>query len=196
MNARACIRIVLDVNVLVSDIVSRAGGRTGTISQKLVDAVQMHSLGGFDLQLVLSVDMLNSLEAVLLRLGMPVHLAESATQALLMQMRHGPDALDPYLLLDQSELAFALRDREDAKVLATAFAARAQLLITDNLKDFETADCKKILTTRVRNAGGTERQLYCLVHTSPDGRRVIVAHPVDIVLRAAQGKSILFDDIA
>jgi len=66
-------------------------------------------------------------------------------------------------------------------VLATAFAARADLLITDNLSDFATDDCESWTTSVVRRSDGSNRNLSCQIHTRPDGRTLMVVHPVDFV---------------
>jgi predicted nucleic acid-binding protein len=189
------LRVLLDVNVLVSDILSRSAGRTGTTSQKLIGAMLEGVLGGHDVQLVLSVAMIDSFRDVLTRLGADHIAIDQAANALFDLVRNGPDALDPFLLLDRSDVVFPLRDREDAAVLATAFAASADLLVTDNLKDFETQDCEVIPTTLAKHSSGAVRQLSCQIHCAPDGHVVMVAHPLDVVTRAMTGKSILFEDL-
>jgi hypothetical protein len=194
VNATRPIRIVLDVNVLVSDVISRSLGRAGTTSQKLVDALLIGKIGDLPAQLVISLAMLDSFRGVLLRLGASSASTDAAANALLDLTRHGPDRLDPYLLLDDGHVAFSLRDREDAGVLAIAFAAHADLVVTDNLADFETKDCVVITTSRARHADGSERQLSCQVHRSPDGRNLVVAHPLDLVARITRESSVTFDD--
>lgn len=194
MNVPRPLRIVLDVNIFVSDIISRRLGRTGTTSQKLVDAMLAGKIGDRPAQLVISLAMLDSFKNALLRLRAPSATIEAAANALLDLTRNGPDRLDPYLLLDTGDAAFPMRDREDAGVLAIAFAADADLLVTDNLADFETKECVSIATSRARHSDGSERQLSCLVHRSPSGRDLIVVHPLDLVARMARGHSPTFDD--
>jgi hypothetical protein len=94
------LRIVLDVNIFVTDVLSRRLGRRGTTSQKLVDAMLAGEIGGRPAQLVISLAMLESFRGALLRLGAPSAAVDAATSALLDLTRNGPDALDPYLLLD------------------------------------------------------------------------------------------------
>jgi predicted nucleic acid-binding protein len=189
------LRIVLDVNIFVSDVISRRLGRTGTTSQKLVNAMLAGKIGDRPAQLVISLAMLESFRGALLRLRAPPATIEAASNALLDLTRNGPDRLDPYLLLDTGHAAFSTRDREDAGVLAVAFAADADLLITDNLADFETKDCVSIETSRARHANGSERQLSCQVHRSPTGRKLVVAHPLDLAARMTRGQAVTFDDL-
>lgn len=195
MSVARPLRIVLDVNIFVSDVISRRLGRTGTTSQKLVDAMLAGKIGERPAQLVISVAMLDSFKDALLRLRAPSASVEAAAEALLALTRNGPDRLDPYLLLDTGHAAFSMRDREDAAILAIAFAANADLLVTDILADFETKDCVSIKTSRARHADGSERQLSCQVHRSPSGRNLIVAHPLDVVARMARGRPVTFDDL-
>lgn len=138
--------------------------------------------------------MLDSFRGALLRLGATSAATDAAAKALLDLTRYGPYKLDPYLLLDDDHVAFSVRDREDAGVLAIAFAAHADLVVTDDLADFETKDCVAIATSRARHADGSERQLSCQVHRSPDGRNLVVAHPLDLVARITKDHSVTFDD--
>jgi predicted nucleic acid-binding protein len=190
------LRVLLDVNILISDVLSRAAGKQNTTSQKLVDAMLAGMLGDRPTQMILSIAMLETFQTVLIRLGADASVASEAAQALLDMTRHGPDALDPYLLLDSSNVPFALTDREDAAILATAFAAKADLLLTDNLGDFEHKGCTMVPTSLARHADGRTRQLSCQIHHSPDGHRLVVAHPLDILARATQGRALTFDEIA
>ena len=69
MTAARPLRIVLDVNIFVTDVLSRRLGRRGTTSQKLVDAMLAGEIGGRPAQLVISLAMLESFRGALLRLG-------------------------------------------------------------------------------------------------------------------------------
>jgi predicted nucleic acid-binding protein len=175
------VRLLLDINILVSDMLSRARGRRGTASQKLVDAVLAGKLGETAIQLVVSVPMLDRFQDVLLRLGAEATDAEAARLALIDLVRSGPDALDPYLLLDRSEASFPLADEEDAGVLATAFAARAHLLVTDNLGDFIAAGGAITNTSMARHSDGRTRQLTQQILRSPSDHRLTIMHPLDLL---------------
>ncbi len=187
MTPPRAIRVLLDINILVSDILSRARGRRGTISQKLVNAVLAGKLGETSIQLVISIAMLDRFQDVLLRLGAEADDAEAARLALIDLARSGPDALDPYLLLDRSDIPFALADEEDARVLATAFAARANLLVTDNLADFAGAGGDVTNTSTARHSDGRVRQLTQQVLRSPAGHRLTILHPLEMLARIGSG---------
>lgn len=189
------VRILLDVNILVTDVLSRAAGKRGTTSQKLVDAMLNGVLGNRKVQLIISIAMLDTFRDVLLRLGGETSAADAASAALLDLTRHGPDGLDPYLIIDSSAIQYALNDREDAAVMAAAFAARADLLVTDNLADFWTKDCVTVPTSLARHSDGMRRQLTCQFHVSPSGHSLVVTHPLDVMGRAAQGQPMLFDEL-
>lgn len=175
------VRVFLDINILVSDVLSRARGRRGTASQKLVDAVLAGKLVETSIQHVISIAMLDRFHDVLQRLGADVHDAEAARLALIDLARSGPDALDPYLLLDRSDIPFALADEEEASVLATAFAARADFLVTDNLADFAGAAGEITNTSTARHSDGRLRQLTQQVLRSPSGHRLAILHPLDML---------------
>jgi hypothetical protein len=95
-------------------------------------------------------------------------------------MRYGPRRLDPYVVFGGTPDP-SLLDTEDGGVLATAFAAHADVLVTDNLSDFAASDCETFPTSVVRRSDGTQRQLSCQIHTRPDGQALMVVHPADFV---------------
>ena len=129
-------------------------------------------------QLVVSIEMLDTLERVLRRQGASSESSDAYIEAIKGIMKLGPDGLDPYLLLGGRE-QFAMADVEDAGVLAAAFASRTTLLVTDNLQDFQTRDALRV-DTRIVKAFSGSRQLYAIRHRRPDVD-VIVAHPLDVM---------------
>jgi predicted nucleic acid-binding protein len=173
------LRILLDVNVWVANLMATAKGRQGTAAQRIVSMVTSGRWGDEEreTQLVASLEMLETLEHVLQRQGASSDSAEAYTEAIKSIMKYGPDELDPYLLLGGRE-QFAMADVEDAGVLATAFASKTSLLVTDNLKDFQTNDSLRV-DTRIVKASSRSRQLHALRHQRSDVD-VIVAHPLDV----------------
>ena len=174
------LRILLDVNVWVTNLMAAAKGRRGTTSQRIVSMVTSGRWGdeGREAQLVTSIGMLETLEHVLKRQGASSDNSGAYIEAIKGIMKYGPDELDPYLVLGGRE-QFAMADVEDAGVLATAFASRATLLVTDNLKDFQTKESLRV-DTRIVKASSGSRQLHALRHQRFDVD-VIVAHPLDVM---------------
>ncbi|WP_298257252.1 PIN domain-containing protein [Bradyrhizobium sp.] len=172
--------VVADVNVLVSAQNANRAGRRATISQRIVGYLTTGSANGTPTQLALSFRMIDTYREVLIRIGHAAAVADSAAQALVEIMRYGPHRLDPYVVFGGTPDP-ALRDTEDGGVLATAFAARADILVTDNLSDFATDDCESWTTSVAQRSDGSKRNLSCQIHTRPDGRTLMVVHPADFV---------------
>ncbi|MCX7323152.1 MAG: PIN domain-containing protein [Hyphomicrobiales bacterium] len=154
---------------------------------QIVDAVLAGKLGGTAIQLVVSVPMLDRFQDVPVRLGAGASDAEAARLALIDRARSGPDALDPYLLLDRRDVSFPLADEEDAGVLAAAFAARADLLVTDNLGDFAAAGGTITHTSMARHSDGRARQLTRQALRSASGHRLIILHPLQVLAAMNSG---------
>jgi predicted nucleic acid-binding protein len=171
-------RICVDLNVWVSDQLAFAGGRSDTSASQVVNAVNARRFGSLPLQLVMSMQMLDNLRVVLVeRVKAGEDSAVAFIDAIEATIRTGPDRLDPYLIMGGAA-KFALSDREDREVLATAFAGEAELLVTSNLKHFRTDKCEVVETTTVKTRKGP-RQLHAQIHTSGD-RWLIVADPINV----------------
>ena len=95
-------------------------------------------------------------------------------------MQADPEQLNPLLVLGGTPDP-SLKDIEDGGVLATAFAGRANFLVTDNLKDFARPAAEIFPTVRLQLRDGTLRQLSCQIHQRPDGHHLVVAHPIDLM---------------
>ncbi len=141
--------------------------------------------GKRDVQLVVSLEMLETLETVLIRQGFAAQTAQAYIDGVRDIVRYGPDELDPYLLLGDGREQFATRDTEDAGILATGFASGTSLLVTDNLKDFETNDALRADTRVIASTSGV-RQLCAFRHQRSHGD-MIVACPLDVVDWLRQG---------
>ena len=169
------LRLCLDLNIWVADLLALHAGRSGSAAQLLVDCVRRgHSPLG-PVQLVISWGMLNRLEDVLTRvLQVDRPLAQHYTAMIARYAAEGPASHAPNLSLGGTGL-IALRDTEDAHVLDTARAGRANLLVTRNFGDFIPGD------TRVRVPGevATVRD--------PAGHTVIIAQPGQVLRWFAQG---------
>lgn len=171
-------RICLDINVWVAAELGILRGRRGTVAQAMVALVASKYLNNRAVQLVIGVEMIATLGKVLVRHGVSSDVAAEFGENIIELMKSGPEALDPLLLLSGRD-QIAMHDREDAGVLATAIAARVDLLVTDNLADFVTNDSVSFHTRVVGPAAG-ERQLMAIAHERRDGVSLVVAHPLDV----------------
>lgn len=174
------VRVLLDVNIFVGNIMAYDRGHKGTATQTLVSMVSSQKWGLDDrAQLVISFEMIDTLETVLQRLQFTEDRIKAYTGSLIDIMKYGPDALDPYLILGGEE-RFTMSDIEDAGVLATAFGAQADILVTDNLRDFTTKDASIVDTQVVNTTSSGPRTLQALRYRI--GRAdLIIAHPFDVM---------------
>lgn len=174
------VRVMLDVNIFVGNIMAHDRGHKGTATQTLVSMVSGQKWGIDDrAQLVISFEMIETLETVLRRLQFTGDRIKAYTGSIIDIMKYGPDSLDPYLILGGEE-RFAMPDVEDAGVLATAFAAEADILVTDNLRDFATKDASVVDTQVVNTTSSGQRTLQALRYEV--GRAdLIIAHPFDVM---------------
>ena len=140
--------VVPDINVLVSKLYADKAAKSSTISQKVVLHLVSGSINGEPVQIAMSFKMLDTYREVLLRKEYPEALVEEEISALVDMMKFGPAGFDPHIVLGGSPDP-ALKDIEDGGVLATAYAAHAGILITDNLKDFAGQDAETYRTSRV-----------------------------------------------
>ncbi|TCQ12310.1 PIN domain-containing protein [Rhizobium sp. PP-F2F-G36] len=174
------VRVLLDVNIFVGNIMAHDRGRKGTATQTLLSMVSSQTWGmNARAQLVISFDMIDTLETVLRRLDFTEDRITAYSGSIIDIMKYGPEALDPYLILGGEE-RFAMPDVEDAGVLATAIGTGADILVTDNLRDFATKDASVIDTQVVNTTASGQRTLQALRYQI-GGADLIVAHPFDVM---------------
>jgi hypothetical protein len=166
------------VNVLIAAQNANRAGRTNTISQRVLRYLTAGYAQSPPIQLVVSFKMIDTYRDVLNRLGYDLDAIELAAAALIDMMKNGPRGLDPYIVFGGTPDPGVL-DTEDGSVLATAFAADADVLVTDNLVDFAAADCEVFNTSTVQRADGSTRRLSCQIHRRPNSQVLVVAHPAD-----------------
>ena len=128
------LRVVLDVNVFVRTVKGKLERRSGTAAQRIFQALAAGHACGRAVQIVVSHRMLDTLAEVLERLSVPREEAERTASAVVNVMKAGPERLDPHLILGGTP-DLTVMDVEDGDVLATVFAARAHVLVTDNRAD-------------------------------------------------------------
>ena len=125
------LRLCLDLNVWVAALLADRKGRTNTGSQYLVEVVRSGFSPVGAVELVISLGMLDELRSVITEhLGLDPEtardyvLAVEAYAQLGAQLTLGGTGVIP------------LKDTEDAHVLETAIAGKANFLVTANFKDF------------------------------------------------------------
>lgn len=174
------VRVLLDVNIFVGNIMAHDRGRKGTATQTLLSMVSSQAWGmDYRAQLIISFDMIDTLETVLRRMHFAEDRIKAYSGSIVDIMKYGPEALDPYLILGGEE-RFAMPDVEDAGVLATAIGTGADILVTDNLRDFGTKDASVIDTQVVNTTASGQRTLQALRYEI-GGADLIVAHPFDVM---------------
>jgi predicted nucleic acid-binding protein len=172
--------VVPDINVWVSKLYADKAAKSSTISQKVVRHLVSGLINGEPVQIAMSFKMLDTYREVLLRKEYPEALVEEEISALVDIMKFGPAGFDPHIVLGGAPDR-ALKDLEDRGVLATAYAAHAGMLITDNLKDFAGQDAEIYRTSRVQTPDDKTRELYCVVRARPDGKKLVIVHPADFI---------------
>jgi predicted nucleic acid-binding protein len=186
--APKALRICIDVNVWVAFLMAIQNGRNETSAQSIVAVAREMKFGDRPVQLIISLEMSDTLERVLTRVGFSTARSHDFASSVIDLMKAGPEELDPHLLISGRD-QLGMHDREDAGVLATAIAAKADLIVTDNLKDFKTNDSETIETRTVRS-GKVQRRLFCVIVERADGVSVVVAHPVDVLDWLRTGREI------
>lgn len=175
--APTALRVCLDINVYIARQLAAQSGRSGGAASALVDIARDMNCEAGPVQLVMSLQMIGTLEDVLGRLKFQPQSISDFTAALVGLMKMGPEGFDPFL--SPSAGGLAIKDTEDAGVLASCIAPRVHLLVTDNLDDFLFNDVERIVTREVPRRDGRKRQLYAVIYERHDGVGIVIAHPID-----------------
>lgn len=177
---RSSLRVVIDVNVWVAHAMAAYFGRgPGSAASRIIDIARSASMGERSAQVVISLEMIDNVERVLVRRGVSDAMARNVAASIIELVNAGPEELNPHLLLSGRDQLTAL-GREDAGVLATAIAAKASILITTNMKDFITND-GEVIETQMVKAGTGRRRLFAVAYERADDISLVVAHPVDVL---------------
>ena len=129
------LRLCLDLNIWCAALLAEFKGRQNTSCQSLVEIVRQGSCTVGEVQLVISWGMLNRLEKVLTK-DLKV---KNVAADLYIDAIRGYAQLSPQLTLGGTGI-IPLQDTEDAHVLETALAGRADILVTANFQDFISKD--------------------------------------------------------
>ena len=129
------LRVCLDLNVWVANLLALRLGRTGTAAQTCVAAVERGRSPLGHVQLVVSWGMLTRLRAVLEeKLRLPHEVAEPYLAAVAASARVGVPGASLVVLGGTGVMP--IRDTEDAHVVDVAIAGRADVIVTANFADF------------------------------------------------------------
>jgi predicted nucleic acid-binding protein len=150
-------RVCLDLNVWIADLLATRAGRSATAAQLAVAAVR----GGparIPLQLVISWGMLQRLEEVLLReFRFTAEPAADLVRAIVGYAHAGPT------LSLGGVGVLPIHDAEDRHVLETAWAGQAEALVTADLRGFVRADAEMLQQGRLARLRRGDRTLH-VVH--------------------------------
>jgi predicted nucleic acid-binding protein len=160
----AALRVCLDLNVWCAALLADRKGRRNTASQCLVAMVRQGSCLSSPVQLVISWGMLNRLLKVLVQnLQVSSQTAELYISTIAAYAHLGAVGTSPQLTLGGTGV-IPLQDTEDAHVLETAIAGRANVLITANFKDFISKDVQVVIPDRHAVYRGPDDHAFQIVH--------------------------------
>ncbi len=156
-------RLCLDLNVWVADLLAHARGRVGTMSQTLVDVVREGTCSLGPTQLVISWGMIDRLGDVLLREfdvnGEDVRALQLGIATI---AQRGPSGAAPYVLLGGTGV-IPVRDTEDRGVMETALAGYADVLVTNNFRDFAGGHAVVIVPHRIASVTVGPQRLLIVI---------------------------------
>src|SRR5262249_14027371 len=159
MRAERTIRLALDINVFIADILSTEIGRRNTAASLLVEAVRTGTSPAGRVQLVTSLPIIENYANVLSRRLGP-ETAEAQERAWILQQYalEGPTPDHPYLSVGSGYIPFETEEewrrsianhlgrseadklfheiQDDRYVLETALAGRADVLVTADVAGF------------------------------------------------------------
>nr|WP_295109445.1 PIN domain-containing protein [uncultured Caulobacter sp.] len=151
------VRLCLDLNVWLGAILSERTGAP-TAARMLVEAVRSGVSTRGPVALVISWGMLNRLRDVLERFEFGRAEADRLIEVLATIARDGPS------LTLGGVGVLPLKDEEDRHVLETAKAGDADLLVTQNLKDFTGPDVQVLIPDHYHGAERADGKLL-IAHT-------------------------------
>ena len=142
------ILLCLDLNIWCASLLSDRKGKQNSSSQSLVTIIRQGYCEIGLVQLIISWGMINRLRSVLEeQLSIPTPLVDSYLSAIINYTQLGSIYASPQLTLGGTGVV-AIRDEEDAHVLETALAGKADVLVTVNFKDFISNDTRIIQPAR------------------------------------------------
>ncbi len=177
------IRVCLDINVLVADLLGRLKGRSGTGSRYLVDAVRNGECDAGPVQLISSVPIIENWASVLVRrFNYDRDSAEELAWLLQDYAMEGPLALPPSIVVGAGHVPFASELEERA-------AARAHLAAGDDKLFDEIADDRHVLLSAI--GGKADLLATNDVDDFNRGPAVSFANRRDVILFPTSGKPVV-----
>jgi predicted nucleic acid-binding protein len=125
------LRLCLDLNIWVAALLADRKGRSNTGSQYLVEIVKSRSCPFGKVDLIISLGMLDELKSVIVG---PLNLSLEVANAYISTIEEYAK-LGTQLTLGGTGV-LPMKDTEDAHVLETAIAGKADFIVTANFKDF------------------------------------------------------------
>jgi len=167
MTAARVIRLTLDINIFVADMLAKIHGRLGTAASMLVDAVRQGACPAGPVQLVTSIPIIENYASVLRRhFAYTKHEAEEKAWLLERYVLDGAMPEYPRLVVGSGNVAFETEDQmrtaiatftvsadanklfdevnDERYVLETALAGRADILLTSDIDDFTRGPAIKL----------------------------------------------------
>ena len=137
------LKLCLDLNIWCAALLAEKKNRQNTACQTLVKIVRERECAWGQVELVISWGMLNRLEKVLVK-DLQV---STLTAQLYLKSIEDYTWQSPQLALGGTGI-IPLQDLEDAQVLETAVAGKAQVLVTANFKDFIDKNVEIVIENR------------------------------------------------
>ncbi|MBE9043648.1 PIN domain-containing protein [Pleurocapsales cyanobacterium LEGE 10410] len=137
------LRLCLDLNIWCAALLAERKRRQDTACQTLVKIVKDRECNWGRVELVISWGMLNRLEKVLVK---DLQVSSLSAQMYLRSIE-SYTLQSPQLTLGGTGVV-PLHDTEDAHVLETAVAGKAQVLVTANFRDFVDKNVEIVLENR------------------------------------------------
>lgn len=134
------IRICLDLNIWCASLLADFKGKEDTSCQILVKIIRQRYCNLGEVKLIISWGMINRLRKVL---EQDLKVSPSTTENYLNAISEYANS-SPQLTLGGIGV-IPLNDTEDRHVLETCLAGKADILVTNNFKDFITKDTQIIL---------------------------------------------------
>jgi hypothetical protein len=97
--ADRALRVCIDINIWVGLLLATRRGLTKSALRKVISAARSMKVGDRPVQLVMSIEMMDTLKRVIYRIGISSERAHEFVLTIIDLMKSGPEYLDPYLAI-------------------------------------------------------------------------------------------------